>query len=291
MRRGGERNTGSGSRCSRGRPTEPERGADSRTRGQPDTRTAGHRHSRTHGQTAGHTDGQSAAPPQGPHAVTNLPPPAQPISEQPARRRPIRAPFRDCLGGTANGRAALVLLPLGRPGAAGPGWLRAPGGRCGSDRGLSAEPLSAELSPAEPRPAEPPLAAAAVRAPCAASWNSATQPFASGLRDTKEAGLVHRGARDWLESPERVGGVRELLLPIGWVPCPSRSAARPLGGGAAVPWRRRRAGEDVGRRREEAGALPQRAAHGARAPRRPQPLRPGRAALGARQGVPKMYAV
>lgn len=46
-------------------------------------------------------------------------------------------------------------------------------------------------------------------------------------------------------------------------------------------------GEDVGlrgSRRQEAGALPQRAAHGARAPLRPQPLRPGRAALGARQG-------
>lgn len=65
---------------------------------------------------------------------------------------------------------------------------------------------------------------------------------------------------------------------IGWQRCQSRGASSGGGGGASE--------EDVGlrgSRRQEAGALPQRAPHGARAPLRPQPLRPGRAALGARQ--------
>lgn len=81
--------------------------------GQTDTQTAGH--------TDGHTDGQSVEPPQGPHSVTNPPPPAQPISEQPARRRPIKAPLSDCPGGTANGRASLARgRGAARPPPAGP---------------------------------------------------------------------------------------------------------------------------------------------------------------------------
>lgn len=42
---------------------------------------------------------------------------------------------------------------------------------------------------------------------------------------------------------------------------------------------------------QEAGALPQRPAHGAGAPRLRQPVRPGGAAVGPGQGVPEVHAV
>lgn len=91
-------------------------------------------------------------------------------------------------------------------------------------------------------------------------------------------------------------------FPLAFSRARSEGPARSLGSGGASPEAGERVavaefereggggsgggegGEDVGLRglrRQEAGALAQRAAHGARAPLCPQPLRLGRAALGA----------
>lgn len=114
MRHRGGRSPGSGSRGSQGHRPGGARG--------------GHTDTRTHGQS----DTQSAAPPQGPHPVTNPPPPAQPISEQPARRRPIKAPSAAAPAGQPMaGRCS----PWGR--GAAPSPPAGPAGSGGAEEGQS----------------------------------------------------------------------------------------------------------------------------------------------------------
>ncbi|XP_041279099.1 zinc finger FYVE domain-containing protein 21 isoform X1 [Onychostruthus taczanowskii] len=213
MRPRGERNSGSGSRCSQGGPTDRQRPGAAKG-----GHTDGHRDSRTQGRTDTGTDSARRRH----RALTNPPPPAQPISEQPARRRPIKAPFSDCPAGQPMAGRIVPLRWAGRE------WR----GRAGQSLGRALRQRPRAL---RGRPSQPPLAATVRRFLQLSDAAVAPPPFASGLRGTKEAGLARQGARDWLALPERVGGAGGSLLPIGWTPCPSRSAERPLGGAGGRP--------------------------------------------------------
>uniref|UniRef100_H0ZRL8 Zinc finger FYVE-type containing 21 n=3 Tax=Estrildinae TaxID=40155 RepID=H0ZRL8_TAEGU len=223
MRPRGERNAGSGSRCSQGCPTGPEpageRGADSRT----------------HGRTHEHTDGQPDRARRRHRALTNPAPPAQPISEQ--------------LPPTGQSKLPSVTAPAGQPMAGRRslparsrrerrGWARSePGSGQSPGRALQQRPRA--LCGAAPRGREAPRLGVAL--PGTRGRGGVARALRFRVAGHEGGGIARQEPRDWLANPSVWAGPESRCFPL--VGCRVRQAA-PRGhwaAAAAVPrWRRRR---------------------------------------------------